>query len=110
MIPVEKKEDPVEENYESLDDKQSLDVSAANNTSLLPSPVVTDDMVTSNGNSEETTDKYSFLEGTEDDLFIDSAIPKAVAAVNGEVSSAGSDCLSSPSEGWYKYILCHSYH
>ncbi|XP_042893465.1 (E3-independent) E2 ubiquitin-conjugating enzyme-like isoform X2 [Penaeus japonicus] len=99
VIPMEKKEDPVEENYESLDDKQSLDVSAANNTSLLPSPVVTDDMVTSNGNSEETTDKYSFLEGTEDDLFIDSAIPKAVAAVNGEVSSAGSDCLSSPSEG-----------
>lgn len=99
VIPVEKKE----ENYESLDDKQALDVSATNNASLLPSPVVTDDMITSNGNSGETTDKNTFSDDAENEALIDSIIANAVAAVNGEVGSAftsGSDCLSSPSEGF----------
>lgn len=109
MIPVEKKE----ENYESLDDKQALDVSATNNTSLLPSPVVTDDMITSNGNSGETTDKNTFSDDAENEALIDSIIANAVAAVNGEVGSAftsGSDCLSSPSEGWCSFILYIPFH
>lgn len=73
-------------------------------SSAAASPVTNGSIIASNGNESEATNRNTSTEDSANDDLIDAIIANAVAAVNGEVISAGAinmcpESLVSPTEG-----------
>lgn len=73
-------------------------------SSAAASPVTNGSVITSNGNESEATNRNTSAEDSANDDLIDAIIANAVAAVNGEVISAGAinmcpEAVVSPTEG-----------
>lgn len=89
---------------ENMKVKKSEETPSPFVSSAAASPVTNGSIITSNGNESEATNRNTSAEDSTNDDLIDAIIANAVAAVNGEVISAGAinmcpEAVVSPTEG-----------
>lgn len=93
---------------ENMKVKKSEETSSPFVSSTAASPITNGSVITSNGNESEATNRNTSAEDSANDDLIDAIIANAVAAVNGEVISAGAmnmcpEAVVSPTEGQYQH-------
>lgn len=97
---------PAEAEAVSENVKKSEELPSLLFSSISVSPVTNGSIIASNGNESEATNRNTSTEDSANDDLINAIIANAVAAVNGEVISAGAinmcpEAVVSPTEGQY---------